>query len=97
MFYLETDNVFLRTGQDVQKVNAVENLKVLLLEYKNDTISKFISCIQESLWNGKEELHIVASRVFCDIAESQVLTGSVYAKTLLPIILENIHNENFGR
>ncbi|XP_065051752.1 serine/threonine-protein phosphatase 4 regulatory subunit 4-like [Rhopilema esculentum] len=93
---LERSLYLIRTGQDVQKVNAVENLKVLLLEYKNDTISKFISCIQESLWNGKEELHIVASRVFCDIAESQVLTGSLYAKTLLPIILENIHNENFG-
>lgn len=85
-----------RYGQDVQKVNAVENLKLLLLECKTDTITRFVPCVKDALQNGNEELHIISSRVFCDVAESQVLSDTLFAKNLLPIILENIKNDSTG-
>ena len=88
---------FFRSGQEVQKINAIENLKLLLIERKNDTLNKFVSCIEECLQESKEEIHIVASRCFCDVAECQVLSGSVYAKSLLPIILQNINSDNLGK
>ena len=81
----------------MQKINAVEGLKVLLLECRNETINRFLPCVKESLENGNEELHIVSSKVFCDVTESEVLPGAVYAKYLLPIVLENIRNENVGK
>ena len=81
----------------MQKVNAVENLKVLLLECKNDAIGRFVPCVKDALVNGNEELHVISSRVFCDVAESQVLTDAMFAKNLLPIILENIKSENTSK
>ena len=75
-------------------MNAVENLKVLLQECKGDTLSRFVPCVKGALQNGNEELHVISSRVFCDVAESQVLSGAVFAKHLLPVVLENIKNEN---
>ena len=86
----------LRSGQNVQKINAVENLKSLLSERQADTLQKFLPCIAESLQSGTDELHIVTSRVFCDVADSQTLSGAIYAKSLLEIILDNIGNEELG-
>ena len=77
-------------------MNAVENLKVLLQECKGDTLSRFVPCVKSALQNGNEELHVISSRVFCDVAESQVLSGALFAKHLLPVVLENIKNENTG-
>jgi len=91
---LERSMYLIRHGQEVQKVNAVENLKVLLQECKGDTLSRFVPCVKSALQNGNEELHVISSRVFCDVAESQVLSGAVFAKHLLPVVLENIKNEN---
>ena len=78
-------------------MNAVENLKSLLSEKQAETLEKFVPCVKDSLHHGTEDLHIVASRVFSDVADSQTLSGAVYARSLLPIILDNISNYNLGK
>ena len=88
---------YYSSGQDIQKVNAVDNVITLLEETQPETLHRVVPALQEAIRNGSQDLHLASAKMLASIAEKEILPGYLYAKSFLPIILENLNNIKVGK